>query len=70
MKRLTIPALAIVVLAAAAIMLRSPSAPVNISAGTAAMPSLLELHNMAGVDKLPAQEMEDQSLVYSAQQKR
>jgi hypothetical protein len=28
------------------------------------MPSLVELHTMAGVNKLPEQEMEDQSLVY------
>jgi hypothetical protein len=31
---------------------------------TAAMPSLLELHSMAGVHKLPLQDIEDQSLMY------
>lgn len=33
---------------------------------TAAMPSLLELHSMAGVHKLPLQDIEDQSLMYPA----
>jgi hypothetical protein len=28
------------------------------------MPSLLELHSMAGVHKLPLQDIEDQSLMY------
>ena len=31
---------------------------------TAAMPSLLELHSMAEVHKLPLQDIEDQSLMY------
>jgi len=34
------------------------------------MPSLLELHTVAGVDKLPMQDMEDQSLVYPTVEKR
>jgi hypothetical protein len=34
------------------------------------MPSLLELHTIAGVNKLPMQEMEDQSLVYPTVEKR
>jgi hypothetical protein len=34
------------------------------------MPSLLELHTMAGVNKLPTQELEDQSLVYPTVEKR
>jgi hypothetical protein len=51
-------------------MLRSQPASIELSAETAAMPSLLELHTMAGVNKLPAQEMEDQSLVYPAVEKR
>jgi hypothetical protein len=37
---------------------------------TAAMPSLQELHIMAGVHKLPVQEIEDQSLVYPTTEKR
>jgi hypothetical protein len=51
-------------------LLRSQPASIELSAATAAMPSLLELHTMAGVDKLPAQEMEDQSLVYPTAEKR
>ena len=51
-------------------LLRSQPASIELSAATAAMPSLLELHTMAGVDKLPAQEMEDQSLVYPTADKR
>jgi len=45
---------------------RSPS----IELSAAAMPSLQELHVMAGVHKLPTQEIDDQSLVFppSAQQ--
>ena len=34
------------------------------------MPSLLELHTTAGVDKLPLQEMEDQSLIFPTVAKR
>jgi hypothetical protein len=45
---------------------RSPS----IELSTAAMPSLQELHTMAGVHKLPMQEIEDQSLVYPTAEKR
>jgi hypothetical protein len=46
------------------------SRPASIEAATAAMPSLLELHTMAGVHKLPMQETEDQSLVYPTVEKR
>ena len=65
MKRLVIPVLAILVVAAAAIMLRS-SPSIDIEDGAAAMPSLLELHASAGVNKLPVGDIEDQSLVYPA----
>jgi hypothetical protein len=51
-------------------MLQSRSASIELSATTAAMPSLLELHTMAGVNKLPVQEMEDQSLVYPTVDRR
>ena len=62
-KRLTISAFALVALVAAALAIhRSPSA--EISAGTAAMPSLQELHTAAGVNQLPNQEIEDQSLIF------
>jgi hypothetical protein len=60
MMRLTIPAFVIVLLAAATVLLRSP----------AAMPSLQELHAAVGVHKLPVQEIEDQSLIFTAPAKR
>jgi hypothetical protein len=69
MKRQMISALAVVALfAAATAMLRSPS--IKLSAGTAAMPSLHELHTAAGVNKLPIEDFEDMSLVFSTATKR
>jgi hypothetical protein len=69
MKRLMICAFAAVALVAAAFaLLRSP--PIEISAGTAAMPSLQELHTAAGVNKLPTEEFEDMSLVHPSMPKR
>jgi len=63
MKRLMIPVLALVALiAAAAAIVWHPST--KLSAGTAAMPPLLELHTAAGANKLPDQEIEDQSLIF------
>lgn len=38
--------------------------PDLLEEATAAMPSLLELHAMASVHKLPIQDIEDQSLIY------
>jgi hypothetical protein len=70
MKRAMVPAIVFVALIGAAFMLRSRPAQTELSATTAAMPSLLELHTMAAVNKLPAQEMEDQSLVYPTVEKR
>jgi hypothetical protein len=70
MKRVMIPAIVLVVLIGVAFVLRSRPAAIELSAATAAMPSLLELHTMAGVNKLPMEEMEDQSLVYPTAQKR
>jgi hypothetical protein len=49
-------------------MLRSQSSSIELSA--AAMPPLQELHVMAGVSKLPVQDIEDQSLVYPTAGKR
>jgi hypothetical protein len=40
------------------------SRPDALEETTAAMPSLQELHSMAGVHKLPLQDIEDQSLIY------
>jgi hypothetical protein len=70
MKRVMISAIVVVALIGAAFMLRSRPAAIKLSATTAAMPSLLELHTAAGVNKLPMQEMEDQSLVYPTVEKR
>jgi len=66
MKRLMIFAFAAIALFAATTataMLWSPST--KLSAGTAAMPSLHELHTAAGVNTLPIEDVEDMSLVYS-----
>ncbi len=69
MKRLMISAFASVALFAAATAMQwSPSTEPSV--GTAAMPSLQELHTTAGVNKLPIEEFEDMSLVYSAVTKR
>jgi hypothetical protein len=75
MKRLTISALAVVALIVVAISFphsRSPSIGLSpsVALSTAAMPPLEELHAMAGVNTLPIQEMEDQSLVYPTVTKR
>ncbi len=69
MKHLMIPAFAAVALCAVATaMLRSHST--ELPARTAAMPSLQELHTAAGVNKLPNEDFEDMSLVYSSKTKR
>jgi hypothetical protein len=71
MMRMMIIALAVVaVVAGSSVLLRSRSSVNELSAGTAAMPSLLELHAAAGVHKLPVQDIEDQSLVYPTAEKR
>ena len=65
MMRLMIIALAVVaVVAGSSVLPRSQSSVTELSAGTAAMPSLLELHHAVGVYKLPVQDIEDQSLIY------
>jgi hypothetical protein len=71
MMRLMVIALAVVaVVAGSSVLLRSRSSVVELSAGTAAMPSLLELHAAADVHKLPVQDIEDQSLIYPTAEKR
>ncbi|WP_213737286.1 hypothetical protein [Bradyrhizobium sp. dw_411] len=70
MKRLVVSAIVLVAVIGAGFVLRSRTAAVELSAATAAMPSLLELHTMAGVHKLPTDELEDQSLVYPTAEKR
>jgi len=69
MKRQMISALVTIALVAAATaMQRSPSA--ELSARTVAMPSLQELHTVAGANKLSNQEIEDQALVFPIIAKR
>jgi hypothetical protein len=58
----------VALLAVATTILRSLSPSIELTA--AAMPPLQELHAMAGVHKLPVQEIEDQSLVYPTAEKR
>jgi hypothetical protein len=71
MMRLMITAVAVVaMMAVASTLLRSRSSLIELSAGTAAMPSLLELHAAAGVHKLPVQDIEDQSLIYPTAEQR
>jgi hypothetical protein len=70
MKRIMISATVFVALIWVVFALRSRPASIELSAATAAMPSLLELHTMAGANKLPLQETEDQSLVYPTVEKR
>jgi class 3 adenylate cyclase len=68
MKRLMISALAAAALiAAATTVLRSHSPSTDRAAG---MMSLQELHTAAGVTKLPIEDFEDMSLVYSTATKR
>jgi hypothetical protein len=67
--RLMMPAIAIIALIAVATSVLWPRAP-SIELSTAAMPSLQEFHTIAGVDKLPVQDIEDQSLIYPTGTKR
>ena len=71
MKHPMIFAIAAVVLLAATTLLWSHTpATTKLSDGTAAMPSLQELHAAANATKLPNQEMEDQSLIFPGVAKR
>lgn len=69
MTRLMISAIGVATLiVAASSVLRSRPPSLELSA--AAMPPLQELHTMAAVSKLPAQEVDDQSLIYPTVEKR
>jgi len=69
MMRLMVSVIAVAALIVVATsMLRSQSPSIELTA--AAMPSLLELHTIAGVNKLPVQEVEDQSVIYPTAAKR
>jgi hypothetical protein len=71
MKRLLISAFAVfALLAAATTVLRSHSSATSFSVGTAGMMSVQELHGAPGLNKLPIEDFEDQSLVYSTAPKR
>ena len=66
MKRLMISAFAaIALLAAATTMLRSHTAATDLAVGFSDAMSLQQLHSAPGVNKLPPEEFEDQSLVFS-----
>jgi hypothetical protein len=65
MMRMMVTAFAVIALmVVASSMLRSHVPSIELSA--AAMPPLQELHSMAGVDKLPVQDVDDQALVYTS----
>jgi hypothetical protein len=71
MKLLMISAFAAVsLLAAATTVLPSHSPSIDRPVGPAGMVSLQELQTVAGVNKLPNEDFEDQSLVYSTATKR
>jgi hypothetical protein len=63
--RLMISAVATVALIAVAISMPR-SRPPSIELSAASMPSLAEFHETVGVNQLPVQEVEDQSLIYPA----
>lgn len=44
--------------------------PQSVALSAAAMPSLAELHVMAGVHRLPDQDIEDQSFIFPATAKQ
>jgi hypothetical protein len=69
MKRLMISGIAAVALIAAATRMLWSHSTYPL-AGTTAMPSLVELHSAAGVNKLSNDELEDMSLVYPNATKR
>jgi len=68
MTRLIISTFAAVALIAAATTVLRSHSPLAVRA--AGMPSLQEFHSAAGVNKLPIEEFEDMSLVYSTAAKR
>lgn len=71
MKRLVVSAFsAVVLLAAAATMQWSQSPSVAGPVGPAGLMSLRDMQASAATSKLPIEEFEDQSLVYSALAKR
>jgi hypothetical protein len=70
MKHLIVAAFAIVALIAAGAIAAVWHPSSKLSAGTAGMPSLQELHAGVVANKLPNQEIEDQSLIFPNTAKR
>jgi hypothetical protein len=67
MKRIALSILAVAVVVAATIMLRSPSAKTGLAtdlAEASAMMPIREMHAKIDLTKLPVDEFEDQSLVF------
>ena len=65
MKRLMISAFAAIALFAATTMLRSHTPATGRAAGFSDAMSLQQLHSAPGVNTLPVEEFDDQSLVFS-----
>ena len=63
MKRIALSILAVAVVVAATIMLRSPSAKTDLAEASAMMP-IREMHAKIDLTKLPVDEFEDQALVF------
>ena len=61
---------AVALLAAATTMLRSHSLSTDLPVGASNITSLQEHHTSADVNKLPIEDFEDMSLVYSTATKR
>jgi hypothetical protein len=71
MKRVAIPVFAVViVVVAATLLLRSPAAKTNLATEASAMMPIAEMHARIDMTKLPADEFEDQSLVFPTAAKR
>jgi hypothetical protein len=66
MRVMTVAAIALI--AVAIYVLRPGSPPLGLS--TAAMPSVKEFHALVDVNKLPNQDIDDQSLIYPTATKR
>jgi hypothetical protein len=64
MKRIALPLLAVAVVVAATIMLRSPSTRTDLAAEASAMMPIREMHAKIDLTKLPVDEFEDQALVF------
>jgi hypothetical protein len=67
--RLMMYAVVAIALTAVATSILWPRAP-SIELSTATMPSLEEFHRIAGVNEIPVQDIDDQSLLYPTGTKR